>query len=221
MKGSVGPRVIGVKSSGQRRVGDLQQQVVLPEAERQGDAEDGERDDDPVAQLVEVLDEGEPVLVGDGLEPGHSRPPQLRLSATTSPSTGSAASPSPLAGGFARSSSGTLSSVSVSVVLVLVVAADRAAELADPLAQRAAQLRQALGPEHDERDDQDDQDFEWSDVRHDRNGNAGSGRSDQAGPEWVRTCRLRGARCPRSSGRSGSASAPPGPGTCCRSRSDP
>ena len=62
--------------AGQRPLGDFQQQVVLPEAERQGDAEDDDADDQPGAQLVEVLDEGEAILVGDRLDAaGHPRRP--------------------------------------------------------------------------------------------------------------------------------------------------
>ena len=60
---------------GQRRVGDVEQQVVLPEAERQRDAEDRQRDDHPAAKLVEVLDEGQAVLVRDRLERGPSAGP--------------------------------------------------------------------------------------------------------------------------------------------------
>ena len=43
--------------AGQRPGGDFQQQVVLPEAEGQGDAEDDQADDYARAQLVEVLDQ--------------------------------------------------------------------------------------------------------------------------------------------------------------------
>jgi hypothetical protein len=39
--------------------------------------------------------------------------------------------------------------------LVVALAADRAAELADPFAERFAQLRQAFGAEDDQGDDQD------------------------------------------------------------------
>ncbi len=47
----------------QRAGGDFQQQVVLPEAERKGDAEDDQADDYARAQLVEVLDEAELIFV--------------------------------------------------------------------------------------------------------------------------------------------------------------
>ena len=47
---------------GQRVVGDVEQQRVLPEAEREGDAERQQRDDHPVAQLVEVIDESQPIV---------------------------------------------------------------------------------------------------------------------------------------------------------------
>ena len=51
--------------AGQRLVGDVEQPGVLPEAEREGDRERGDRDDDARAELVEVLDEREPVLEVD------------------------------------------------------------------------------------------------------------------------------------------------------------
>jgi hypothetical protein len=46
------------------------------------------------------------------------------------------------------------------------VAADRALELAQTLADRAAEVGQALGAEHDQGDDEHDDDLEWSDVGH-------------------------------------------------------
>src|SRR6185295_16377757 len=46
------------------------------------------------------------------------------------------------------------------------VAADRAAELVDPPAERLAQLGNAFGPEDDEGDDQDYEYLHWSDVGH-------------------------------------------------------
>ena len=52
-----------VVAGGQRPAREFQQQVVLPEAERQGDAEDREGDDDARAQLVEVLDEAHLILM--------------------------------------------------------------------------------------------------------------------------------------------------------------
>ena len=48
---------------GQRHARQFEQQLVLPEAERERDAEDGDRDDDAGAQLVEVLDEAQLILV--------------------------------------------------------------------------------------------------------------------------------------------------------------
>jgi hypothetical protein len=60
-----------VPIAGKRGVGDVEQVVVLPEAEREGHHEGGYRDDDPRAELVEVFDEREPVLEVDRPEPGH------------------------------------------------------------------------------------------------------------------------------------------------------
>lgn len=54
----------------------------------------------------------------------------------------------------------------VAIWLVAALATERAAELTDPLAQGAAELRQPLGPEDDERDDQDDRQLERSNVWH-------------------------------------------------------
>ena len=66
VNGSVTPKVISlVWPFGQRPGGEFQQQVVLPEAQRQGDAEDREGDDDAGTQLIEVLDEAHLILVCD------------------------------------------------------------------------------------------------------------------------------------------------------------
>ena len=125
--------------AGQRPAGDFEQQVVLPEAEREGDAEDDDADDDPDAQLVEVLDEAEAVLMGDRPDAaGHPRAPQLRLSAATSASAGSLDGPRP-------SASEALSALTlVLVVVVVVVAGDRAFELADAAAEAAARAPAAV-----------------------------------------------------------------------------
>src|SRR5215204_7215902 len=50
--------------------------------------------------------------------------------------------------------------------LVVVLARDRPPELADALAHRAPQLRQALRPEDHQGDDEDDDQLEWSNVWH-------------------------------------------------------
>ena len=57
--------------AGQRCVGDIQQPAVLPEAEREGDRKRRDRDEDPRAKLVQVLDERDPVLEADRPNPGH------------------------------------------------------------------------------------------------------------------------------------------------------
>ena len=75
--GSVTPKVIGSRPSGQRPVGDREQQVVLPEAEADRDDEHARGDDDPRAQLVEVLDDAELVVVA-GLASPVSRTHCLR-----------------------------------------------------------------------------------------------------------------------------------------------
>src|SRR5512132_2510960 len=52
------------------------------------------------------------------------------------------------------------------LVIVLHLAAQRAAKLSDPLAKRTPQLGQPLGAEDDQGNDQDDQQLHWSDIGH-------------------------------------------------------
>jgi hypothetical protein len=122
---------------GQWLAGDFEQQVVLPEAERQGDDEDEDADDQPVAQLVEVLDGAEPVLVGD-------RPDAA---------DGGLRSLGPFVVGGAGGGR-----------LLTLAAGNRAFELADAAADAAAELREPFRAEHHQGDDEDDRDLEWADV---------------------------------------------------------
>src|SRR4029453_10133407 len=58
----------------ERPVEDLEDRVVLPEADAEGHREADQADDDARPQLVEVLDETEAVVVADGPQcGGHSR----------------------------------------------------------------------------------------------------------------------------------------------------
>src|SRR2546423_932982 len=57
----------------ERPVDDVEDVLVLPGAEREGGGEGEDRDDEPRAQLVEVLDEAEPVLVADRAQPRRHR----------------------------------------------------------------------------------------------------------------------------------------------------
>ena len=57
----------------QRLVDRVQQPVVLPVADRERDAEHDERDDQPIAELVEVLDEAQPVLMADRPQAAQAR----------------------------------------------------------------------------------------------------------------------------------------------------
>ena len=56
-KGSVGLKRERLEITGQGLVGDLEQLVVLPEAEHHREHEHRGGDDDPRAQLVEMLDQ--------------------------------------------------------------------------------------------------------------------------------------------------------------------
>ena len=60
--------------AGERRVGDVEQRLVLPEAERRDDHEGDAAEDQPAAQLVEVLDERHPVVEVGCLDPRHRWP---------------------------------------------------------------------------------------------------------------------------------------------------
>src|SRR3954471_20607830 len=52
------------------------------------------------------------------------------------------------------------------LIVILVLPGDRRPELADSLAHRAPQLRQALRPEDHQGDDEDDDQLEWSNIWH-------------------------------------------------------
>src|SRR5258707_1685200 len=70
------------------------------------------------------------------------------------------------------------------LVLIVVLAADRAAELADSPAQRATQLRQAFRTEHHQGDYQDDDYLEGTDVSKHRPMVTGAGR-DRITSNWA------------------------------------
>ena len=105
------------------------------------------------AQLVEVLDEGEAILVGDRLDAaGHPR----RLSCVCRGRPRPRPARSTGAVGVAAAAGSLCLGL---VVVVVVVAGDRAFELADAAAEDAAQLRQPFRAEDDQGDDQDDRDL--------------------------------------------------------------
>src|SRR6266550_69000 len=79
-------------------------------------------------------------------------------------------------------------------VVIVVVAAHRALELTNSLAERTSQLRQALGPENDQGNDQDDQQLHWSDIGH----HAEWYRQVAAGPAWTLASWARARRRGRS-----------------------
>jgi hypothetical protein len=145
----------------ERTVRDFEQQVVLPEAERQGDAEDDQADDYPGAELVQMLDQREAVFMGDRLDPaGH-----LRASAAVLDDgiVGLArlvglVGLSGLGGlaGRRRGLRGLDLGRRRGLVIVVVLAGERSFELADTSTDRLAELRKAFGPEDDQGDDQDD-----------------------------------------------------------------
>src|SRR4051794_24700915 len=78
VEGSAMPRVLGVRSPGSGALAIIQQLAVLPEAERGDDRKGRDRDDEPRAELVEVLDEGQAVLEAHWPLPGPSTRPWAR-----------------------------------------------------------------------------------------------------------------------------------------------
>ena len=79
--GSCGLSVIGIEAGGQRLVRDLEERVLEEEAD--GDREDQEdaAEDDPRAQLVEVLDQRHALVELGGLDRvrlGHGSAPGAR-----------------------------------------------------------------------------------------------------------------------------------------------
>src|SRR4051794_36609859 len=121
--------------------------MVLPEAEADRDHEDRNGDDDPRAELVEVLDERQPLVEPSGPKARHALGTIL----------GDHFALHGLAALGAALELGLL-------VIVVVVPTDRGAELANPLTERLSQLGKPLRPEDDESDYEDDQDLWESDV---------------------------------------------------------
>ena len=147
-------RVVGGvgRGVGQRAVEDVQQRVVLPQGQAEREEERGDADEHAPAQLVEVLDEREALIVRDRCG---DDPHATTRRAGTETTSGSGARR-----GRRRRR------ISVGERLVVVVAADRALELAQALADGAADLGQLLGPEHEQGDDEYEDEFHGSDVRH-------------------------------------------------------
>ena len=152
--------------------------------ERQGDGEDDQADDEPVAELVEVLDEAELVFVGD--RPDATRHPGRPQACFVGDDLGLVRFDPVGRRRFDRAWSTAFGradrfgGVFLGVVVVFALAGDRVFELADPFAEAVAELRQPFGAEHDQGDDQDDDDLEGADVsEHFVNGNGPRARPDQ------------------------------------------
>ena len=158
-----------------KRVGD-------GEGHHQGD----DRDDEPVAQLVEVLDDAE-LLVA---RPRAAQPASPRMGTrgrevprsgvrssgrggaspgTTTPSrTSSSSGAGHRRRGAppARGPAGRLLAAAGRGPARLLVVQDRALELPDAAPDRRPISGRRFGPEHEQRDDQDDQDLDRGEVEH-------------------------------------------------------
>jgi hypothetical protein len=156
----------------QRPVHRVQQEVVLPERDAEADQERRDADDQPRAQLVEVLDEAQALVVADRPERGAGHA-SFRAGALGAPLGDDVALERRLlALGTAESGLG-LAAVRrlVALVVVLVVvaaalAADRVLELAHAGAELLAEARKPLGAEDEQDDHQKDDQLCWSDVGH-------------------------------------------------------
>ena len=149
-------------------VDHLQQRVVLPHAHREDDRERRDAEDEPRAQLVEVLDEGQPCIMLDrlcGLDAGGHGGRGGRRSAGSGARGRAGRCLVGRGGGLVGLGLRQLRRLVV-LVLVLVGARDGLLELAHAGPQLLAEPGQALGPEDDQDDQQDDADFERSDVGH-------------------------------------------------------
>ena len=114
-------------------------------------------DDQPRAQLIQMLDDREPIVVGDRSDAPHAyRGPGARACAR-------ARRP-----GRSRRRLGLVAAASdgLELLVLLVLARHGVLELAHPASERLPQVRQPLGPEDHEHDDEDDDDLEWAGSWH-------------------------------------------------------
>src|SRR3954447_23963818 len=63
----------------ERAVDDVEDRAALPQADAEADREDRDAEDQPLAQLIEVLDEAESILVLDRPQGGGHAPAPLAL----------------------------------------------------------------------------------------------------------------------------------------------
>src|SRR5207302_10270407 len=143
------------------------QRVVLPEADPERHPESGEREDDPRAELVEVLDQAESILVPDWPDPAcHGTRRRALGRVGGSGGSGARFLVDGRGHGLAGRDRGRLLEVALLQLLLVVLAGDRVLELARPTPQRPTQVGQPLGPEDQEHDYEDDDDLNGADVRH-------------------------------------------------------
>ena len=158
MNASETPKVAGTISGGSGAL-TMSRMTLFCQKQSAADHNEGdEQDDQPRAQLVEVLDQAELLLVAYRFDLAHAVSVRRRDSYCPSAfcscfSTGVGAG----VGVSAFSIAGGLDSS-------LLSPDDRPAELTNAVADRSSELGQALRAEDDQNDHQDDCDFKWSDL---------------------------------------------------------
>src|SRR4051794_6445181 len=155
----------------ERLVEDLEQPVVLPEAEAEGDGQRDRADDEPRPQLAEVVDDREPVLVADGPERGGHAPPYALAGRTAHIRGGRRLGRHRLGSRRRcvrrrrRRRLGTPERRrDILVVVPVVPVGDRVAELAHPPAELLAQAGQPLRAEDHQDHDEDQEDLHGADA---------------------------------------------------------
>ena len=126
---------------------------VLPQRHAERHDERRDADDQAHAELAEVLDERELLIVRDARRGDRHR------------ATGGPGRPR-LVGRVGLAHRGAVGRGRDQLVPLVVTAADRALELADAAADGAPDLGELLGPDDEQGDDEDDDQFHGSDVRH-------------------------------------------------------
>ena len=139
----VGPRLTGGR---QRLVEQVEQDVVLPVAQAEGDREHRQADEQPAAELIEVVDDAEAILVADGPENLRHRVRSGALLGALGPGGAGPGGGGRLAGARLGLRHGPRLRQRGLVVVVLGLAGDPFLELTHPRPQAPADPGRRFGP---------------------------------------------------------------------------